>query len=335
MTIDEIRDRAEELGFQAVGYCAFDRLREEGSILREWLAEGFGASMRYLARNADLTEHPIRLFPWAKGVLVFLFRWDSIQEVETDWGAWTSSYARGSDYHIKVKERLSKLAGSFPELHAVAQVDATPLPERALARIAGLGWIGKNRFLIHPVLGGDVGIGELVVDRSFDHDPAPCQTSQCGGCTACFDACPTGALTRNGVDARRCLAYWTSETRAALPLDIREGMGLRLLGCDSCLEACPYGKLRAPPPLEKKHITFLKFLLSIRTNREFKTFAEATPFFRLGRKALLRNAVVVAGNLRSEVLIPSLEDVLRNDQAEMVREHAVWALERIGRGQNN
>ncbi len=331
MRAKHLRELAHELGFADVGFCPIGSLEKERSLLQQWIARGYHASMGYMERGLG---SPARLFPWARGFLVFVYRWDELhRETRPSWAPWVASFARGSDYHHLVANKLESLARRAGFLRYHIAVDATPLPERGLAARAGLGWIGKNRYLFHPDFGGDIGIAEIAVaDEVEGMAQAEMLRGQCGDCRLCIEACPTGALTEYGVNSSLCLSYHTTESKSALPEELRAILGLRFLGCDSCLAACPFGKLSPPPRRKVDDTAFLHRVLALRSNRVFQRFAAESPFARLGRKAALRNAAVVAGNLESDELVRALRDVLVHDGSPLVREHASWALAKIKNG---
>jgi epoxyqueuosine reductase len=326
--IDAVREAAYRNGFQAVSVWPVGSLAHEQTLLQRWLDLGYSAGMTYLQRHAARGLDPRALFPWARAVVVLLVRWDSLHRCqEGPWADLVASYARGPDYHPVI---MRKLGGIIRELRfdkAAAQVDATALPERALAHRAGLGWIGRNRFLIHPELGGDLCIAELVVDSTLQEaEPEP-QIPLCGECTACIDACPTGALTREGVDARRCLSYHTTQNRGIIPLDLRESL-TTLMGCDLCLQACPHGN--AAVPVDAGASGFLGLLLAARTRDDFLACAGNSPVAYCKREAAVRSAAVVAATRRRDDLVQVLGEATAGDPSPLVRGHAAWALGRLG-----
>jgi epoxyqueuosine reductase len=327
----EIKEKARKFGFQDVGYWAFQELNDESERLERWLERGNHGSMTYLQRNKAVARYPRRGYPWARGALVFAWRWDVLHAGANPlWAPWSAAYARGRDYHDLFRAKMAAFVSSIPGMRTLTVVDATALQERAIARRAGLGWIGKNRYLIHQEHGGNVGLGELLVDCDFETARGGALSGLCGDCRLCLEACPTGALTTEGVDARRCLSYCTGESRGSIPREMRDAMGTRILGCDACLAVCPHGKLPSPPRWSERNIAFLKNVLTIRSNREFARYFEGSGFVRLGRNATLRNVAVACGNLGRLDLIPFLEQALSDDPASLVREHAAWAIGRIG-----
>ncbi len=241
------------MGLDEVGFTALDGV--EHPRLREWLAAGRHAGMQWLARTAHLRARPREAFPWACSAIVVLKVYrtrddDSVtgREPTPDMPAYlgVARYARAKDYHrflLRDLRRLAKaLEKQFPGHRFVARTDTAPLPERLLARAAGLGWIGRNTMLLHPALGSYTWIGVILTDLRLQADRPPVRFL-CGRCQRCVEACPTDALRDGELDARRCISYWTIEHRGPLP------PGLNLsgwwFGCDICQEVCPWNRKAA------------------------------------------------------------------------------------------
>src|SRR5258708_23729442 len=162
-------------------------------------------------------------------------------------------YAAGPDYHSVLWEKLDRLLEwlqrEVPDCNGRGVVDSAPLLERDFARRAGLGWFGKNTMLISKKHGSFFCLGALLVDIELQPHPSP-ESSHCGTCTACLDACPTQAFPAPGwLDARRCISYLTIELRGSIPEELRRPMGDWLFGCDVCQEVCPWNR-KAPPGRE-------------------------------------------------------------------------------------
>jgi len=335
----EVKREARRLGFDLVGVADPD----PGLTMRryrDWLARGYHAEMGYLARPDAVEKRadPRALMPEVRSIVVVGLNYYPGDFPPT--GAHTgriSRYAWGADYHDVMMEMLQQLFGWIaaqvgrPTAHR-AYVDFGPILERELARRAGLGWIGKNTHLIHPTLGSYVFLGELLLDLELEAD-APFADDRCGNCTACLDACPTGALVApHTLDARRCISYLTIEHRDAIPDVLRPLMGDWIFGCDICQEVCPWNKRFARPAepsiLHPKRPTLdLTELLAL-DGRAFRARFRNTPLWRPRRAGLLRNAAVVLGNLGASAAIPALEEACF-DENPLVVGHAVWALEQI------
>ncbi len=248
-----------------------------------------------------------------------------------------SCYAWGDDYHDLLRGRLNQLLNwvseQVPECHGRAVVDTAPLLERDFARLAGLGWFGKNTMLLNKRLGSYFFLGALLLDIELQPD-APFETDHCGTCTACLDACPTQAFVGPGVlDARRCISYLTIELRGPIPTELREPMGDWLFGCDICQEVCPWNR-KAPPAREpgflpRQGATGLDLIDVLSLSPDgFRARFRGSTITRTKRRGLLRNAAIALGNHRDPRAVSALAKALE-DEEPLVRGAAAWALGRI------
>lgn len=338
----EVTQAARELGFDLVGITD-PRPSDHMPRYHEWLAQGFHAGMGYMARpdTVEKRADPLVLMPEVRSILVVGLNYYPGQDRPADVGdGRVSRYAWGADYHEVMMGKLEALAGAVASLSGGAvshraYVDFGPLLERELARRAGMGWFGKNTNLIHPKLGSYFFIGELLLDVMLVPD-ANVIEGRCGSCTACLDACPTGALVAPGVlDARRCVSYLTIEHRGVIPEPLRPQIGDWVFGCDICQEVCPWNRRfaqRADASIfhPTRSMLDLAEILALDED-EFRKHFRNTPLWRAKRSGLLRNAAVVLGNQRAVRAVPALERACR-DADPVVREHAAWALDRIRGG---
>jgi epoxyqueuosine reductase len=303
-----VKEKALELGFDAVGITDAKALVSEyAEPLRRWLADGMAASMGYMYRSIEKRVDPAQLLPAAMSVICVAISYKPpVEEAYPKGAGVIADYATFQDYHKFMKERLFALADLLraeagSQFNFKACVDSSPIAERSLAARGGLGFIGRNRMLINPALGPAIFLGELVTDMELVPDsPA---AGGCGDCTACIDACPTGALSREGLDARKCLSYLTIEHTGEIPYKLTGKIGRRLYGCDECVHACPY-YTKAPPCSDQ--------LLDLRTGRRYfdlETVLEwdeptyrnettGTPVGRPGLTVLKRNAAICLDNSR-------------------------------------
>ncbi|HOF86644.1 MAG TPA: tRNA epoxyqueuosine(34) reductase QueG [Armatimonadota bacterium] len=317
--------RAGELGFAAAGIAAVEPM--DPAPLRAWLAAGYHAEMAFLARHLPLRADLRRLLPAARSVIVTALAYPApnVHEPVADCLA---RYARGRDYHDVVAEMLTRLWAEIRARHPDAAgrvfVDGGPLPERELARRAGIGWPGRHGCLIHPTLGTRFVLGEILTTLPLA--PSEPAAGACGSCRRCADACPTGAIVAPGVlDARRCISYLTIEHKGGIPAALRPLIGGRLFGCDACQDACPHNRgMGEPAPAPRDALLALLAL----TPEEFHRRFQGTPLRRAKRRGLLRNVCVVLGNLGGPDALPALRRAL-DDAEPLVREHAAWAIAHI------
>ena len=253
--------------------------------------------------------------------------------------AYVSRYALGRDYHKLMRNRLQQLADRVAALVGPfgyrAFVDSAPVLERALARNAGLGWIGKNAVLIDRHRGSWCFVGELYSDLPLPHD-TPETGFYCGTCTRCMDTCPTGAIVApNRIDARRCISYLTIELHGPIPEELRAAIGNRIFGCDDCQLVCPWNKF-AQPSRERdfapRHgLDRIALIDAFAWNEEqFLARSEGSPLRRIGHERWLRNLAVALGNAPSSPTVIAALQSRRDDLSELVREHVRWALARHG-----
>lgn len=239
-----IKSEAVRVGFDACGIAKATAVDEETvAFIEGWTKEGKHGTMHYLERNCEKRYDPTLLVEGCRSIIVVALNYTPKRAIEG-----ISNYAQGSDYHKAVKERLYMLLKSINEkipCQGRAFCDSAPVLERYWAVQSGLGWIGRNRQLIIPGKGSCFFIGELIVDIELEYDE-PYRQSHCGNCNNCIENCPTGALKREGFDARECLSYLTIEYRGELPKNIGEKMGNCFYGCDRCQTVCPHNRLATP-----------------------------------------------------------------------------------------
>lgn len=348
---DAIRTEARRIGFDLVG-IADAGTPESLDHFDDWLESGFDGKMGYLSRRREAYSHPEAVLTGSVSLVMLGMNYRASSEPSmgsaaadsdqppTGIPARVARYATGSlDYPDVLRERLATLADfvhdELPGCRTRGIVDTAPLLERDFARLAGLGWFGKNTMLIDRGQGSWFFLAALLVDRPLEHD-TPHRTDHCGTCTACLDACPTDAFPEPYVlDARRCISYLTIELRnEPIPRELREGMGEWIFGCDICQEVCPWNR-DSPTTTEQafEPITGLARpdLVSLLQLDEatFQQQLGATPLERPGRTGLVRNAAIVAGNSqRHETNEPLIE--LLDDDDPVIRGSAAWALGRIG-----
>ncbi len=239
-----VKSEIEALGFLDSAIVPADFLLEEKDRFQNWLANEMHGEMGYMARNVEKRLDPRLLFENAKSVIVVLQNYYN-SEIQKDENAPViSKYAYGTDYHFVMKDKLKKLLHIIQEIvpcNGRPFVDSAPVLERAWARKAGLGWVGKNSNLISVEHGSFFFIGELVLDVELPYDNRKMASDHCGNCTRCIDACPTKAIVADRVvDARKCISYQTIEVKGDLDEQLKDKFENRVFGCDICQDVCPW-----------------------------------------------------------------------------------------------
>lgn len=334
-----LKSEAHRLGFELVGIAP--AVTPAGlPAFQDWLDRGFAGEMGYLERRQEAYSHPDGVLPGVRSVVMLGLNYRTAEPVDPALGEGrVSRYAWGTtDYHTVLRERLKQLAAfikhKVPEARTRGIVDTAPLLERDFARLAGLGWFGKNTLLINKRQGSWLFLAALLTDLELEYD-SPHQTSHCGTCTRCLDACPTDAFDAPFVlDARKCISYLTIELRGPIPEPLRSGMGDWLFGCDICQDVCPWNR-KAPVSEDTTFAPRTEFrpadarrLLKL-SESEFQAEFVGTPLERPGRAGILRNAAIVLGNSGDQAVVPDLIEAL-SDAAPEVREAAAWALRQLG-----
>ena len=247
----KIKTKVKELGFLDCAILPVSELYEEKEHLTVWLKNEMHGQLSYMNRNVDKRLNPQLLFENGKSIIIVLLNYYTRQTQIDCEAPIISKYAYGTDYHFVLKDKLKKLLSfiqtEIKPCNARAFTDSAPILERAWARRAGLGWIGKNSNLISAKHGSFFFIGELVLDIELPYDePSPIH-DHCGTCTRCIAACPTKAiLTNRVVDARKCISYQTIEVKGCLEENLKGQFENRIFGCDICQDVCPWN-LKAKP----------------------------------------------------------------------------------------
>lgn len=335
-------EAARECGFELSGIApalpldAFD-------FYREWAAAGMAGSMGYLTdHRAALRHDPRHLLPSARSVLCVGKLYKTQEITPAPGHGRISNYAWGTaDYHDLVRHGLERLAALLLDRWGPFEyricVDTAPLLERAYARAAGLGWIGKNTCLINEPAGSWFFLGEILV--SVEIPPATPPPDRCGTCRRCIDACPTAALVPGPgapgpawqLDARLCISTLTIEQRGPIDENLRPLMADHLFGCDICQDVCPWNH-RAPvslePGFQPANAAPALDELAAMTPEDFRARFRHTPVWRAKHEGLLRNAAVAMGNSRNPARRPALER-LAETAGPNVEEHARWALRQL------
>jgi epoxyqueuosine reductase len=335
----QIRDWGREFGFQQIGIAGVDAGADEAWLAR-WLELQRHGDMDYMARHGLRRARPQEMIPGT--IRVISARMDYLppqardaHEVLTDGSlAYISRYALGRDYHKLLRRRLAKL-GERIAAHCEGSayrvfVDSGPVLEKAFARNAGIGWIGKHTNVINKAAGSWFFLGEILTTLPLPIDePA---SAHCGTCNACIDVCPTQAIVAPyELDARRCISYLTIEMRDSIPVEFRRAMGNRIYGCDDCQLVCPWNKF-AQLSVERdflvRHGLDSPSLIELLawTEAEFLARTEGSAIRRIGYIAWLRNIAVALGNAPASDKVMRALQSRREHESPLVREHIAWAI---------
>jgi epoxyqueuosine reductase len=341
LTRQDLLQMAQAEGFADAGVAGVD-LPQDEAWLQQWLAAGMHGEMGYMARHGTRRSRPAELKPGTLRVISLRMDYwpqdaaDPVAVLADPELGYLSRYALGRDYHKVMRHALARVAAAIaarvPHDYRVF-VDSGPVLEKALARNAGLGWIGKHTNLIARDAGSYFFLGEILTDMPLPVD-APA-SAHCGTCTACIPACPTGAIIApHQLDARRCISYLTIELRGPIPVELRPAIGNRIYGCDDCQLVCPWNKFaraashpdfRIRRGLDSPRLTDL----AAWTRADFERNFEGSAVRRIGYEAFIRNVAVALGNGAGDA---SAMQALRDrcsDPSALIAEHARWALDRL------
>ena len=335
----ELATLARGFGFSKLGIASVEIPADEQHLLR-WLDAGYHGEMEYMQRHGSMRSRPHELAPGTVRVVsVRMDYWPAeVADAEAVLAdptlGYVSRYALGRDYHKVLRRSLARLAEDIRERigpfgYRVC-VDTAPVLEKALARNAGLGWIGKHTNLIGREAGSWFFLGELLTDLPLPVDERA--TAHCGTCRACLPACPTGAIVAPyRLDARRCISYLTIEHKSAIPVELRSALGNRIYGCDDCQLVCPWNKFAraaAHPDFKVRHGLDALQLTQLFgwSAAEFDERMRGSAIYRIGYERWSRNIAVALGNAPTSPQVLAALHGRRADASDLVREHVEWAL---------
>ena len=342
----DIKQLGVELGFQKLGISG-TQLPEDEARLSDWLSADRHGTMHYMQRHGSKRSRPAELVPGTTRVIsARMDYWpersaDAYRVLADPRRAYIARYALGRDYHKVLRRRLRNLAQAItarigPFGYRVF-VDSAPVLEKALARQAGLGWVGKHTNLLDREAGSWFLLGELFTDLPLPIDRPV--AAHCGSCRACLDVCPTQAIVAPyELDARRCVSYLTIELRGSIPEPMRALIGNRIFGCDDCQLYCPWNKFATPtaaPDFAPRHGLDDPDLVELFgwSEAEWSKRTEGSAIRRAGYEGWLRNLAVALGNAPTEpAILAALRKRLEHPSA-VVREHVLWALTEHSRRQ--
>jgi epoxyqueuosine reductase len=338
--LPHLRQWGAGLGFADVGVAEV-ALDADLQHLAAWLARGYHGQMRYLERDPALRATPARLRPGTVTVIsarmnCFPDSAPAAEVLRDGTRAYIARYALGRDYHKMLRPRLKRLAERIkaeigPFGYRVL-TDSAPVLEKALARNASLGWIGKNTLVLRRDAGSFFLLGEIYCDLPLRLEPAPAPRNHCGSCTACIDVCPTRAIVAPyTLDARRCISYLTIELRGSIPVEFRRAIGNRIFGCDDCQLVCPwnrYAQLSDEQDFAVRHGLDQARLVELFAWDEptWRARTEGMALRRAEYAGWLRNLAVALGNAPHSAEVVAALRARADDPDPVVREHVAWAL---------
>ncbi len=343
LSAEQVKRAALESGFELAGIASAEPSSDYARY-QEWVANGMAGEMSYLTdHRGGIREDARNLLPSAKSILCVGKLYNSPYPYSTRFHdeerAWISRYAWGSDYHEILREGLIEVAARLRELASEnfdwrVSVDTAPLLERSYARLAGLGWIGRNTCLISERHGSWFFLGELLLSLDLVPDsPAP---NRCGTCRRCIDACPTQAFTQKAdgtwaLDSRNCISYLTIEKRGEIASELQAGIGHHIFGCDICQDVCPWNRREHFSSVEEfAPRAFAPRLAELArlTADEFRRMFRNTPVWRTKYSGFLRNVAMAMGNTGQPSFIEPLRRLAASGD-QVVAEAAAQAIARL------
>ncbi len=334
----EIIEYAYQIGIDSIGFTTADPFDELKQKLVDYHAKGYASGFE--ESDIELRVNSKLSMPTARSIIAIAVGYPNKlkgapKSVRGDRRGMFARASWGQDYHTIMRKRLDKL-GAFiqsrvPDVEMLSMVDTGVLSDRAVAERAGLGFTGRNGFVINPDLGTWTYLGEMLVSIPFEPDD-PILDS-CGDCTICVDRCPTGALVGDGqLNSQKCISFLT-QTKGYLPDEYRYKIGNRLYGCDTCQQVCPKNRgintehddiVLEPEILKPRLIPLLQM-----SNKEFKnTYGHLAGAWR-GKKPIQRNAIIALAHFNETSALPELKEVALNDPRPMIRATAYWAIGQI------
>lgn len=311
-------------GAAAVGTCGVAVFEPDRQALTAQVASGRSGRLHFTYTDPSAATDVTRSFPWARSMVVVAVDYLVSSKGPAPTGAVVARFAT-SDHYRLLDRPLEAISSELTRMGHRAEflIDDNRLLDRAAAVRSGVGWRGKSTMVLGPGRGPWTLLGTIVTDA--DLEPSRAMTRDCGTCTACLPACPTGALDGESLDARRCLAAWL-QTPGTLPQWIRPAIGRRIYGCDDCLTSCPPGQ----PALRSRGHGVLDLPFEELLASSDEDLLDRFPWWYVpGREArhLRRNILVAAGNSREPNAVAGIAAHL-DHQSALVRAHAAWALAR-------
>ncbi|MDL5046807.1 tRNA epoxyqueuosine(34) reductase QueG [Oscillatoria amoena NRMC-F 0135] len=244
-----VKSTAADLGFSYCGISKAEYLEDEAPRLEEWLRRGYHGKMGYMENHFEKRLDPTKLVPGATSIVSLIYNYYPEKDLTRKTNLKIAKYAYGEDYHFVIKDKLKafmhRIHETIGDVAGRAFVDSAPVMERVWAKKSGIGWIGKNSLLLNRSMGSFFFLAELILDLELEYD-GPIK-DYCGSCTACMDACPTGAIPQPYVvDGSKCISYFTIELKEEIPAEVKGKFENWIFGCDICQDVCPWNRFAQP-----------------------------------------------------------------------------------------
>ncbi len=320
-------------GFDTIGFSKPLVDQKTKKRYQDFLNKNYHADMKWLVRHYEKKVNPKKIWEKVKTIIVIGQNYapgeNPLYLNHNKNLANISVYAGNEDYHVIMKDKLSKIKLWFQNKFNIETkifVDTSPILEKYFAEKAGLGWQGKHTNIVSKEFGSWLFLAEIflpieIVEKKKILDG-------CGSCTKCLDICPTNALLDNyKIDSRRCISYLTIENKGPIPLSLRKRIGNKIYGCDDCLSICPWNKFSIKTSEQKllsKNKNRLLFFLKF-NEKKFKNYFQNSAIARIGWVRFLRNVIIASGNSENKNLIKYIYKHI-NNKSSLVRGSCVWAL---------
>lgn len=300
ITNQTVTEIAANLGFELVGFTKAESLTSEIDNLKKWLNKDYHADMAYMQKNIEKREDPSKILAEVKSIISLGLNYQTpFQHSNSKSEGKVSRYAWGKDYHLVIWDKLKILEDQLhsiePDFKSLSYVDTGPVMDKAWAVRAGLGWLGKHTNVINRNIGSWFFIATIFTNQEFEYsEQIP---DFCGSCTACLEACPTGAIVSEYVvDANKCISYLTIENKKEIPEKFKDQFDNWIFGCDVCQDVCPWNEkfslttsLKEFEPVNGK-TSFTLSEVNEMNDEEFKTRFKESPIKRTKLTGFKRNA---------------------------------------------
>ncbi len=301
---NKIRNIALQLGIDTIGFTDCSPFHRIESRLYYRTVTGNTTEFEHLPIEDRV--YPNKIFPECKGIIALAVPYDTGYKVSSG-GALKGTLSKsswGTDYHKVIKQLMDKLIELIKKEYNAKFIpfaDTGPLVDREVAYRAGIGYYGKNCSIITNEYGSYVFLAYILTDLHLSAENTPME-SQCGDCSLCIDACPTGAITENGeINAKRCVSYLT-QTKKPISKELQSKMGVKIYGCDTCQLVCPKNKgvqkslIEDFIPVKTGGYIDIAELLNISKKEYSLKYDDMAGSWR-GRSVLIRNAIIALNNM--------------------------------------